>query len=129
MVTLDKIRLDMKQRLQNDKEIQSVDVNADTLDEALADAAVQLNTKVSNLEYEIEDKGFNGFAGLAKKPWRIRVYENSAYADKNKKNKIDDLFANEQMDEEVKVVDRDGIFYIRHFASQICLKVVLPEGS
>src|SRR5574344_2504299 len=119
MVTLDKIRLDMKQRLQNDKGIQSVEVNADTLDEALADAAVQLNSKVSNLEYEIEEKGYKGFMGLAKKPWVIRVYENPILAAKNKKTKIDDLFANEEMDEETKVVDRDGMFYIRHFSSQI----------
>ncbi|MFA6936666.1 MAG: FapA family protein [Treponema sp.] len=129
MVTLDKIRLDMKQRLQNDKGIQSVEVNADTLDEALADAAVQLNSKVSNLEYEIEEKGYKGFVGLAKKPWVIRVYENPILAAKNKKTKIDDLFANEEMDEETKVVDRDGMFYIRHFSSQICLKIVKPEGS
>ena len=73
MVTLDKIRLDMKQRLQNDKGIQSVEVNADTLDEALADAAVQLNSKVSNLEYEIEEKGYKGFVGLANKIGRAHV--------------------------------------------------------
>ena len=53
MVTLDKIRQDMKSRLDIDKDLHQVDVNADTIDEALADAAVQLDTKVANLQYEI----------------------------------------------------------------------------
>ena len=55
MVTLDKIRQDMKSRLDIDKDLHHVDVNADTIDEALADAAVQLDTKVANLQYETQN--------------------------------------------------------------------------
>ena len=50
MVTLESIRKDMSVQLKNDQELQSVEVQADTLDEALADAAVQLDCRVSNLE-------------------------------------------------------------------------------
>ena len=50
MVDLDRIRKDMKALLEVDKELHSVDVHADSIDEALADAAVQLDTKVSNLQ-------------------------------------------------------------------------------
>jgi len=129
MVTLDKIRADMEKRLQNDKEIHSVEVNANSLDEALADAAVQLDTHVSSLEYEVIQKGFGGIVGLVKKPWQLRVYMNPALVEKKKKTKSEDIFADQDMGEEVKQVDRDGVFYIRHFSSQICLKVVLPQGS
>lgn len=129
MVTLEKIRADMEKRLGTDKEINSVEVNADSLDDALADAAVQLNTRVANLEYEVIEKGFSGVAGLVKKPWCIRVYENPALIAKKKKEQQEDLFKDEELAEETKIIDRDGIFYIRHFASQICLKVILPEGK
>src|SRR5574344_923583 len=129
MVTLDKIRADMEKRLQDDKEIHSVEVNANSLDEALADAAVQLDTSVSSLEYEVIQKGFSGVAGLMKKPWQIRVYINPLVMEKKKKVKAEDIFADQEEGEEIKQIDRDGIFYIRHFASQICLKVIPPEGK
>ena len=53
MVTLDVIREEMRKRLQMDKELHMVEVHADTIDEALQDAAVQLDCKVSNLQYEL----------------------------------------------------------------------------
>jgi len=48
MVTLDKLREDMRNKYAVDKEIRYVEVMADTIDECLADAAVQLDSKVSN---------------------------------------------------------------------------------
>src|SRR5574344_1044983 len=129
MVTLDKIRIDLEKRLQNDKEIKSVEVNADTLDEALSDAAVQLNSRVGNLEYEVIAKGFSGIAGMVKKPWRIRVYENPLVIAKKQKESEEDLFKDEELSEDTKIVDKDGNFYIRRFSSQICLKVLLPLGK
>ena len=58
MVTLDKIRSDMKERFLIDKDLHMVDVRADTIDEALSDASVQLNTKISNLQYEVVERWF-----------------------------------------------------------------------
>ena len=53
MVTLEQIRKDMEAQFALDSAIQSVEVNADTLDEALADGAVQLDSKVSNLDMKL----------------------------------------------------------------------------
>ena len=61
MVNLNRIREDLRNQLETDSSLHSVEVRADTLDEALADAAVQLETKVANLEYEIIERGSNGF--------------------------------------------------------------------
>ena len=60
MVTLDKIRTDMSTLLQVDRNLHFVEVNADTIDEALADAVVQLETKISNLHYDVVEKGSDG---------------------------------------------------------------------
>ena len=42
MVRLDKVRSDLQKLLDKEQALQCVEVRADTLDEALADAAVQL---------------------------------------------------------------------------------------
>ena len=68
MVRLDKIRSDLESQLQIDKALQFIEVRADTLEEALADAAVQLGTKIAHLEYEVLEKGFAGMFGIAKQP-------------------------------------------------------------
>ena len=75
MVTLDKIRSDMKERFLVDKDLHMVDVRADTIDEALSDASVQLNTKISNLQYEVVERGSDGFLGIGKKPWFLKIYQ------------------------------------------------------
>ena len=57
MVTLDRLRIDLEKKLQIDREITTVEVIGDTLDECLADAAVQLESKIQNLEYEVMEGG------------------------------------------------------------------------
>lgn len=128
MVTLDSIRKDMAKMYERDKGINFVDVRADTLDEALADAAVQFNTKVSNLEYEVMEKGFEGFMGIAKKPWAIKVYQNPESLQKAAKSKASSVMDGFD-DEEAKPVSKDGVYYIHHFDNELVLKVVLPSGK
>ncbi|WP_303918257.1 FapA family protein [Treponema berlinense] len=129
MVTLDKIRLDMAELQKLDQSVRSVEVHADTLDEALADAAVQLNTKVSNLEYEVKEKGFDGFFGIAKRPWFITVYQNAESVAKSAKFKELQKSGLMDMDEEIENIDMDGEFFLHHFGTDICLKVNLPVGE
>ncbi len=129
MINLDAIRSDMAAKLENDKGLNSVEVRADTLDEALADAAVQLNSRIVNLEYEVIEKGFEGFMGIAKKPWLIKVYQNPEYVAEVKKQKQRLAQGEAEEEIEVKNLDRDGVYFIHHFGPDICLKVVNPVGS
>ncbi len=129
MVDLDRIRKDMKALLEVDKELHSVDVHADSIDEALADAAVQLDTKVSNLQYEVLEKGSDGFLGLAKKPWKLKIYQDPSTIKKVQKLASEGLFDSEEEGMEQESLDRDGLFYVRHFKSDIMLKVLLPLGN
>ncbi|HOQ92897.1 MAG TPA: FapA family protein [Treponemataceae bacterium] len=129
MVTLDMIRNDMEIDLEQNQAIRYVDVGADSIDEALSDAAVQLDSRVSQLEYEILEKGNNGVLGFAKKPWLLRVYENEAATAKRKKESKKDSFFEDSFEEEVEKIDRDGLFYIRYFGEDIHLKVLLPIGD
>ena len=129
MVTLEKLREDMNTLLQVDKNLHFVEVNADTIDEALADAVVQLDTKLSNLHYEVVEKGSDGILGLGKKPWKIMVYQDPKTVKKATRLASEGLFDMEEEGEEAKIINRDGLYYIRHFKSDIMLKVLLPVGE
>ncbi|MCK9171012.1 MAG: FapA family protein [Treponema sp.] len=129
MVSLENIREDMKLFLDRDNKMHNVDVNADSVDEALADASVQLDTKTANLEYEVVEKGSDGFLGIGKKPWKLRIYQNPTTLNLSKKSVNDDLFGDESEIEEQHIINSDGLYYIRHFGSQIMIKILLPSGN
>ena len=129
MVTLEQIREEMRKRLELDKELHSVEVNADTIDEALQDAAVQLDSKVSALQYEIIERGSDGILGLGKKPWKLRIYQDPSTIKKVRKLASDGLFTDDGAEEEEQIKDRDGLFYVHHFSSDIMLKVITPLGK
>ena len=129
MVNLDKIRADMEKKYAADSEIKTVEVRADTLDECLADASVQLEASVSSLEYEVIEKGYGGIFGLMKKPWFVRVYENPESVAIKKKKIEDTLFDDIEMEDEIKEVNKDGIFYFHYFGTAVCVKIELPIGN
>lgn len=129
MVRLEKIRTDLEKLLERDQSLQCVEVRADTLDEALADAAVQLGARVPHLEYEVIEKGFSGFAGVARQPWFIRVYENDAAISKKARatNQVDSVSTSSE--EAIESANKDGEFFIRYFGSDIYIKINEPTGS
>ena len=129
MVTLEKLREDMNTLLQVDKNLHFVEVHADTIDEALADAVVQLDTKLANLNYEVVEKGSDGILGLGKKPWKIMVYQDPSTIKKSTKLTSEGLFDTDEETETAKITNRDGLFYVRHFKSDIMLKIILPLGE
>lgn len=129
MVTLDKIRSDMKERFLIDKDLHMVDVRADTIDEALSDASVQLNTKISNLQYEVVERGSDGFLGIGKKPWFLKIYQDPNTITKATVKASDGLIIDDDGEEANLVKNQDGMYYVRHFGSDIVLKVLLPIGD
>jgi len=129
MITLDQIRSDITAMQKIDQSLKCVEVHADTLDEALADAAVQLNTRIVNLEYEVKEKGYEGFFGIAKKPWTIVVYQNAELAAKIAKEKELQMFGSEELGQEEANLDKDGEYFIHRFGTEIHLKVNLPIGE
>lgn len=130
MVTLEQLRSELAKTLAEDQNLQYVEVRAETLDAAIADASLQLDTKVANIEYEVIEAGSNGILGLMKRPWCIRAYENAAVVKEKKKKKDTAIFGqtDDMLDEDV-IVDSDGVFYVHRFNAQICLKVIPPIGS
>ena len=129
MVTLDKIRSDMKERFMIDKELHMVDVRADTIDEALSDAAVQLDTKISNLQYEVVERGSDGFLSIGKKPWHLKIYQDPNTIKTVVKKASDGLIIDDDEAESAAIKNQDGLYYVRRFNTDILLKVILPVGD
>lgn len=129
MVTLDTLREEMKKKYAIDKEIRYVEVMANTIDECLSDGAVQLDTKVSNLQYEIIEKGSDGFLGMGKKHWTLKIYQDPTTIKKSTKLASDGLIIDDEENVVEKIQDRDGIFYVRRFSSDIMLKVIPSIGD
>lgn len=128
MVSLEKIREDLQRRYDIDSNLHNVEVNAQTVDEALADASVQLDVKEGLLQYEVIEKGSNGFLGIGKKPWKLKIYQNPDTIVKKKIVNGVEVIDNGESEEAV-IESHDGLFYVRRFGYAINLKVVLPIGE
>ena len=50
-----------------------ITVSAKTVDEAITKASIELGTTSDKMEYEVIDKGSNGFLGIGAKPAIIRA--------------------------------------------------------
>lgn len=130
-IGLEVLRELMRRYLEEDGSKRSVEIEAPTLDEALQNAAIQLDTVVSRLEYDILQKGNPGFAGFGKTLWKIRAYETGSKKHIEHENKIefeaDTDFA--AIAEEVKIVDKDGQVFVRLAPEGALLKVLPPQGK
>lgn len=78
-----------------------LEISAKTVDEALTEALIKLETTSDQIEYEVIEKESSGLLGLFSKPAKIRVCKKESVEDKVK-NFLANLF--EKMNIEVEVV-------------------------
>ncbi|HRY81886.1 MAG TPA: Jag N-terminal domain-containing protein, partial [Spirochaetia bacterium] len=76
-VGLPQIQELMRRYLDEDREKTSVAAEGASLEEALRNAAIQLECPVASLDFEAVEKGVPGTLGLGRKPWKIRAYKTS----------------------------------------------------
>jgi len=125
VIKLDQIKEEMAEMHAVDSNRFFVDISGETLDEALANAAIQLGVSKSSIDYEILQRGVTGFFALVPKEWKIRAYETV----KPKKLKTEAEEEEVIETEEAEVVqDQDGMAYVFCSADGIYLKVTPPEG-
>ncbi|MDR0399681.1 MAG: FapA family protein [Treponema sp.] len=125
MVDFVELQRMMKEQLERDKTVHTVEASGDTLELAVAEAATLLDVPLRRLEYEIAERGFAGFFGAGKKEWKIRAYERIAVS--RGKAVQADAAGNE---EETPVnEDKDGEVFVRLFLEGAFLKVTPPQGA
>lgn len=90
-----------------------LEISAKTVDEALTEALIKLETTSDQIEYEVIEKESSGLLGLFSKPARIRVCKKESVEDKVR-NFLSNLF--EKMEIEVEVVldykEEEGVIEI-----------------
>ena len=129
MVDLEKIREAMAQRLDEDQSRVFVEVTAETLDEALANAAIQLNVSTHDIDYEILQRGTSSFLSLNKKNWFIRAYETQQRRRKVEKKRADAGLESVAESATPVIEDHNGDAYVFCAPDGAYLKVVPPIGK
>jgi hypothetical protein len=129
-IGLDAVRELMRRYLDDDSDRRSVEVEGVTLEAALQNAAIQLDSPISRIEYEVLEKGASGLAGFGRKPWKISAYESSQK--KQIKAVADTAISTDHavaIDIAPVVRDRDGEVFVRLATDGALIKVVPPMGK
>ena len=116
----------VKEHLDRDKAIRTVDATGPTLEAAVKEAAALLDTSIRRLEYEILERGSAGFVGAGKKDWVIRAYERERI---KKFKSMEEQLEGEIVDDTPVIVDKDGDAFVQLWPTGVYLKVTPPVGN
>jgi len=116
----------VKEHLERDRAIRTVDATGPTLEAAVNEAATLLDTSIRRLEYEIIERGSSGFLGAGKKDWVIRAYEHERI--RKVKSKEEHQTEEEVSDVEI-IADKDGDAFVQCRHDGVYLKVTSPIGN
>ena len=116
----------IKSRLEQDRNIQIVTASGTTLEDAVAQASILLNIPVRRLEYEIIEKGSQGFFKQGKKDWSIKAYEQIAV---NKEEYGDIGDSEDETTEEKIIINADGDVFVHLSPDGAYMKVIPPKGN
>jgi uncharacterized protein (DUF342 family) len=128
VVTLEQLKDYMRQRAEEDRVIRSVTVSADSLEAALASAALELGVPSSRVEYDVVQKGTPGVLGMGKKSWTILAYEaakKTKKAAESAEGFLPDLDTTGTSEAEVV----DGRIFVRMWSDGVYLKVTPAKGG
>ena len=129
MISIEQVREYMARQYAEDSGIRSVQVEGESIEDALEQASVELGLPVKSLEYEVTERGERGFLGVGKKMWVLRVYE---AAKKAAMPEVEGGAAGEEeylMQEEELPKDRNGEVAVRLIQEGVFLKVIPPVGK
>ncbi|ASQ29071.1 hypothetical protein CDQ96_01320 [Borrelia miyamotoi] len=121
IVDFSDFRNKIKHYLEREKSVNLIELESDTLEEALNDASLELSVPYKDLDYEILVRGSNGLFGYGKRKWKIVAYKNS-YT----KFGIFDVLSSQSSSDEV--VSLDGKFFIKRTTRGVFLKVTASLG-
>jgi uncharacterized protein (DUF342 family) len=126
MVDFVQLQQIMKESLEQDRVIRTIDAAGSTLEIAVSEAAALLNLPIRRLEYEIIDRGFPGILGKGQKNWKIRAYERVLA----KKETDQSYEVEETVIEEAPIItDKDGDAFVHLYPEGAFVKVVPPIGK
>ncbi|MDR0644664.1 MAG: FapA family protein [Treponema sp.] len=126
MIDFVKLQRLMKEQLDVDRQIRTVDTQGDSLESALAEAASLLDMPMRRIEYEIVEHGFRGILGSGKKNWKIRAYVKASDQTTRTGHRLADEI---ETSERVVMINKDGEMFVVLSPEGAMLKVTAPVGS
>jgi uncharacterized protein (DUF342 family) len=126
MVDIVRLQHIIKEKLEKDRGIHSVEAEGATLEAAVAAASTLLSVPIRRLEYEVAERGFKGVMGKGQKNWKIRAYERQ---DTRKAPPEDDFFEEAQEEAAPEIPDTDGEAFVQVWPEGVFLKVIPPVGK
>jgi uncharacterized protein (DUF342 family) len=126
MVDFVQLQQIMKEGLEQDRGIRTIETTAFTLEEAVSEAATLLNLSMRRLEYEIIERGFPGVLGKGKKAWKIQAYKRISL----KKDEDISVETEEAITDTIPLItDRDGDVFVHLYPEGAFIKVTPPIGK
>jgi len=126
MVDFVQLQTIVKDRLEKDRNINTVMASGDSLEQAVTEASVLLDVPVRKIDYEITERGASGFFGSGKKKWEIKAYERVVI----KKEEFVFFGGDEELFSRGPVVeDVDGDVFLHLSTDGAYLKVTPPKGN
>ena len=96
-------------RKQGEKIVEYIEVSAKTIDDALTEASIKLGTTSDKLEYEVIDKGSNGFLGIGSRDAVIKVKKAEASVEDEVREFLDSVFKAMKLEVTIDIkVDEDN---------------------
>ncbi|GHV77017.1 polymerase [Spirochaetia bacterium] len=126
MVDFVQLQRIMKEQLDQDRAISTIEVRGPTLEEAVSQAATLLNCSVRRLEYEVSERGFTGFMGAGKKDWTIKAYQRIVKRLDVAQDESDGAAGAEAA--EAVIEDKNGYVFVQMRHDGVYIKVSLPTG-
>jgi len=128
MVEIEQIKQKMSELHEEDSGRFFVEVEGDSLDEALSNAATQLSVPKSHVDYEVVQRGVQGVLALFPKKWRLIAYEISKNTGKLD-GKLKEGETEEKVEETQVIETKDGDAFVFRAPDGVYLKVIPPKGG
>ncbi|MCP5513833.1 MAG: FapA family protein [Spirochaetales bacterium] len=125
LLTIGEFRNYMKELASRDSSVKSVQVSAASIEECLEQAAIELGTTISKLEYEVIVKGFKGLLGMMKKNYTLVVYK---IQDRQEEQSGIEDFGTDEFVEDSKIINKDGEVVVTLYKGNVLMKVLPPIG-
>ncbi len=128
-INLEQLQEYMRKQSEEDAKNRTLTLEAESIQEALKRASIELATPVRNLEYEVLQKGSSGTLGVGRRPWKIHVYEKSRQVKTDAEAAEEERrLAQQSAREPERPRDVAGEVFVRIGSDGAFLKVTKPQG-
>jgi len=128
-ISLEQLQEYMRKQSEEDKKNRSITVEAESVQEALKKASIEMGIPVRGLEYEVLHRGSAGTMGIGRSAWKLSVYERSqpvkTAAEVDEEARREAASATEV---EERPKDIPGEVFVRISSEGAFLKVTKPQG-